>query len=99
MRRNTDSTRTDVYTFPLGSAVSALSAYGGNLYALIDNQLNVIYPATGQCTLLSGTAMLDYAIVGDTVYYTSGSDLMPYRDRLPAGQRHIDAPRAAASTA
>ncbi len=78
VRRNTDSTRTDVYTFPLGSAVSALSAYGGNLYALIDNQLNVIYPATGQCTLLSGTAMLDYAIVGDTIYYTSGSDLMTY---------------------
>ena len=79
MRRNTDSTRSEVYTFPLGSSVSALSYYGGNLYALIDNQLNVIYPATGQCTLLSGTAMLDYVIVGDTVYYISGSDMMPYQ--------------------
>ena len=79
MRRNTDSTRSEVYTFPLGSAVSALSYYGGNIYALIDNQLHVIYPATGQCTLLSGTTMLDYAIVGDTVYYISGGDMIPYQ--------------------
>ncbi len=79
VRRNTDSTRTDVYTFPLGSAVSALSYYGGNLYALIDNQLHVIYPASGQCVMLSGTTMLDYAIVGDTVYYISESDMVPYQ--------------------
>ena len=79
MRRNTDSTRSEVYTFPLGSAVSTLSYYGGNLYALIDNQLNVIYPSTGQCTLLSGTTMLDYVIVGDTVYYISESDMIPYQ--------------------
>ena len=79
VRRNTDSTRTDVYTFPLGSAVSALSYYGGNLYALIDNQLHVIYPASGQCVMLSGTTMLDYAIVGDSVYYISESDMVPYQ--------------------
>ena len=58
---------------------STLSYYGGNLYALIDNQLNVIYPSTGQCTLLSGTTMLDYVIVGDTVYYISESDMIPYQ--------------------
>src|SRR5699024_1039536 len=78
MRRNTDSTRSEVYTFPLGSAVSTLTYHQGNLYALIDNQLNVIYPSTGQCVMLSGTTMLDYVIVGDTIYYISGSDLMTY---------------------
>ena len=91
MRRNTDSTRSEVYTFPLGSSVSALSYYGGNLYALIDNQLNVIYPATGQCTLLSGTAMLDYVIVGDTVYYISGSDMMPYQTASLLGNGSLTA--------
>ncbi len=78
MRRNTDSTRSEVYTFPTGSAVSTLSYCQGNLYALINNQLHIIYPSTGQCVMLSGTAMLDYAIVGDTLYYISESDMMTY---------------------
>lgn len=59
--------------------MSTLTYYGGNIYALIDNKLNVIYPATGQCMLLSGTTMLDYVIVGDTAYYISASDMMPYQ--------------------
>ncbi|HIS02980.1 MAG TPA: hypothetical protein IAA75_03615 [Candidatus Pullichristensenella avicola] len=78
MRRNTDSTRSEIYTFPAGSAVSALSYCQGNLYALINNQLHMIYPSTGQCVMLSGEKMLDYAIVGDALYYVSESDRMTY---------------------
>ena len=57
MRRNSGQHALGGLHIPLGSAVSTLTYYGGNIYALIDNKLNVIYPATGQCMLLSGTTI------------------------------------------
>ena len=91
VRRNTDSTRTEVYAFASGSTVSTLSYDQGNLYVLIDGKLHIIYPSTGQCVMLSGTAMSDYAIAGDTLYYISESDKMTYETASLLGNGTLSA--------
>ena len=85
VRRNTDGTRTDVYTFADGTEPTVLSAYAGNLYVLIDNQLHIIYPATGQSLMLLATRSSDYVIVGDYLYYISLSDMLTYESESLMG--------------
>jgi hypothetical protein len=79
------------YEFPRGTQTSGLSAYGQNLFALVDGQLHMIYPDQDLCLKLAGAVMEEYVIVDDCAYFISGSDKTAYSMAYPGGKASREA--------
>lgn len=60
------------HAFATGEVASGLSAYGENLFVLINGNLHMIYPGQGLCLKLAGAKMAEYVIHEDHAYYVSG---------------------------
>ncbi len=77
IRRHADGSKGEVYSFGTGSARS-LSAFGDNLFVMVDDQVHIVYPANGLILKLVAMPMSDYVIAGDFLYYISLTDTMTY---------------------
>lgn len=60
------------HAFEPGQQAAALSAYGENMFLLLNGNLHMIYPEQGLCLKLAGAKMTEYVISGDFAYYISG---------------------------
>lgn len=76
--RDADGYTDIAYEFPEGALPRDLSVGGEYLYALLDDQLHVIYPSTHNCFLLANVKMQSYVIIGDFVYFSSMNDEIEY---------------------
>lgn len=73
------------YLFEPGVDVRALSAYGADLFLLVDGQLHIFYPEQSLCLKLADAKMGEYAIADDYAYFVSLTDIVTYELPTPSG--------------
>jgi hypothetical protein len=83
MRREETTAPETVYAFDAGTDVRALSAYGSELFLLVDGRLHIVYPEQALCLRLAGAQMREYTVDGEYAYFVSAADLVDYE--LPSG--------------
>ena len=60
-----------VYEFAEGAQASDVGVRDGMLFVLVNDKLNILYPAQGLCLPLAGAAMDEYVLYDDHAYYIS----------------------------
>ena len=90
-RCDENGTVTTVYTFEKDANPHGLSAFDGDLYLLLNDQLHVIYPANGLCLKLVGTRMSEFVIAGEYAYFVSLSDVLTYETDSLLGEGTLSA--------
>lgn len=78
MRRGETTAPETVYTFDAGADVRALSAFGSELFLLVDDKLHIVYPQQALCLRLAGTRMREYTVDGEYAYFVSAADVVDY---------------------
>jgi len=69
--RDTTGSVRIMHAFEIGQEVGGLSAWGDNMFVMINGQLHMIYPSQGLCLKLAGAKMSEYVIYDDHAYYVS----------------------------
>lgn len=78
MARGESAPAARVHQFPDGADVRGLSAWGGEMFVLVDDRLNVLYPQRGLCLRLAEVRMRSYVIYEDYAYFVSATDIVRY---------------------
>ncbi|MGI6239466.1 MAG: hypothetical protein ACOYI5_07550 [Christensenellales bacterium] len=86
MRRGEAPGETERHAFSEGARARALATDGENLFALVDDQLHILYPDQALCLKLAGARMREYVIADDYAYFISATDIISYELPAPEGE-------------
>lgn len=67
-----------LYEFQSTDRVGNLTAWEGDLFVLLNDQLHVVYPSNGMCIKLANTAMSEYVWMNGTVYFIAKEETVTH---------------------
>ena len=75
--------------FDAGVAVKHLSWYDSMIYCLVDGKLNVVDPTAGDKDEVTSTALSEYVIIDDVIFYVSSDETASYTHEMTDGNNLV----------